>query len=274
MLDGELHTDRLGLVLGGGGARGLCHIGVWRVLQELGVRPDVVAGTSMGGLIGAFIAAGYDAEEMERIAHEVDWLRLINWGLTGRLLSGTRFRDWLGTLLPATFAELELPLVLTATDVVDGQLRYLHSGDLLTALQATTAYPGAMETVDAGDAILLDGGILNQIPVDGARFLGARRVIAVDATAFEPLEVRRGARRPGSRRPSGALREAMRAIDVMQAQLTTLRLALYRPDVLIDPRIEGVEITDFHKAGPAIAAGEAAARERAERLREFAAPAG
>ncbi|WP_425309957.1 patatin-like phospholipase family protein [Ammonicoccus fulvus] len=265
-----MQDDKLGLVLGGGGARGLCHIGVWRVLQELDIRPDVLAGTSMGGLIGAIIAAGHGADEMEQIARDVDWRRMINWGLTGRLLSGTRFRDWLGRYVPETFEELQVPLVLTATDVVDGRIRYLHTGDLITAIQATTAYPGALESVSLGESILVDGGILNQIPVDGARFLGARRIIAVNATPLETLENPAEAVQLSTRRSAaGALREAMRAIDIMQSQLTMVRLSLYQPDVLIDPRIEGVEITDFHKAALAIAAGESAARDRADKLREL-----
>lgn len=265
-----METDRIGLVLGGGGARGLCHIGVWRVLQEMNIRPDLLAGTSMGGLIGALIAAGHDADEMEKIARDVDWLRLLNWGLTGRLLSGARFRDWVGKYVPETFDELEVPLVLTATDVVDGQIRYLHTGDLITAIQATTAYPGALESVRMGESILVDGGILNQIPVDGARFLGARRIIAVNATPLETLENPNEAVQVSARRSAaGALREAMRAIDIMQSQLTMVRLSLYSPDVLIDPRIEGVAITDFHKSGLAIAAGDSAARDRADKLREL-----
>lgn len=259
--------NRLGLALGGGGARGLCHIGVWRVLDEMGIRPDVIAGTSMGGLIGAFIAAGHDADSMEKIAKDVDWLRLINWGLSGRLVSATRFRTWLSTHLPPTFEELEMPLVLTATDIVEGQIHYLHSGDLISALQATTAYPGALEAVPRGDALLVDGGILNQIPVDGARFLGARRVIAVNATALESLDRPPSTRAKRSWRPAtGAMREAMRAIDIMQAQLTMVRVSLYRPEVLIDPRIEGVEIQDFHKTALSIAAGADATRALEDRL--------
>lgn len=271
MLD-DTDPHRLGLVLGGGGARGLCHIGVWRVLEELGIRPDLIAGTSMGGLVGAFIAAGHDADALERIAKDVSWPKLINWGLTGRLVSTARFRTWLAEHLPETFEELELPLVLTATDIVEGQIHYLHSGDLITALQATVAYPGALDSVQVGDAVLVDGGVLNQIPVDGARFLGADRIIAVNATALEPLEESGSSR---SRRPAflrtgvTALREAMRAIDVMQTQLSTVRLSLYRPDVLIDPRIGGVELPDFHKAAQAIAAGEEATRAEADRLREL-----
>lgn len=273
MPDAALHASPLGIALGGGGARGLCHIGVWRVLQELGVHPDVVSGTSMGGLVGAFLAAGYSADDMEEISRSVGWRRMIDWGLSGRLLSTKRFLGWLGDHLPPTFEELELPLVLTATDIVDGQIHYLHSGDLYTAIRATTAYPGVVEPVPLGDAILVDGGILNQIPVDGALFLGARRVIAVNATALEPLEGPRDAEQAAARRSvTGALREAMRAIDVMQAQLSMVRVSLYRPDVFIDPRIEGVDLPDFHKAEQAIAAGEAATWEDADRLRELVRP--
>ena len=270
MMHDERPTGRLGLALGGGGARGLCHIGVWRVLEELDIRPDVLAGTSMGGLLGALIAAGHDAASLEKIERSVDWPRLINWGLTGGILSSERLRAWLRELLPDTFEELQIPLVLTAADVVEGQTRYLHTGDLITAIQATTAYPGALEPVTVGDSVLVDGGILNQIPVDGVRFLGAQRVIAVDATTLEPLErPEPGARTRTRRSPATSLRQAMRAIDVMQAQLTSVRLSLYRPDVLISPPIEGMTVADFRSSGVAIAAGEEATRARAEKLVEL-----
>lgn len=266
-------TGLVGLALGGGGARGLCHIGVWRVLEEIGLQPDVIAGTSMGGLVGAMIAAGHDADDLQRIARGVEWRHLIDWRLSGRLLSTRGFTSWLRDLVPETFEELEVPLVLTATDVVDGQLRYLSSGDLLTAIRATTAYPGAIQPVPVGDAILVDGGILNQIPTDAALFMGARRIVAVDATVLEPLVLPDASEKVRARRTlGGALREAMRAIDVMQSQLTVVRASLYRPDVLIDPRIDGVDITDFRKAEQAIRAGEEAAREQVDRLRELVTP--
>ena len=160
----EPRSHRIGLVLGGGGARGLCHIGVWRVLGELGIRPDALAGTSMGGLVAAFIAAGHDADSLERVASELSWPKMIEWSISGRVVSATRFRDWLAQHLPETFEQLDLPLVLTATDLVEGQTHYLHRGDLHEALQATVAYPGALDGVRVGDALLVDGGVLNQIP--------------------------------------------------------------------------------------------------------------
>lgn len=266
-----LIPNRLGLALGGGGARGLCHIGVLEVLEELGISADAISGTSMGGLIGALVAAGYDSTQLREIASSVSWTKLINWRSFGRLVSSKGFESWLRDLLPPTFEELELPLVLTATDVVKGRLRYLSEGDLITAVRATTAYPGVTEPVPLREELLVDGGILNQIPVDGALFLGARRVIAVNATALEPLEAHGDERTAGRRlQILGPLKEAFRAIDVMEAQLTAARLSLYRPDVLIDAHMDNVQISDFHRSAIAIQAGVDGARRHEQALRELA----
>ncbi|MDO5740523.1 MAG: patatin-like phospholipase family protein [Ornithinimicrobium sp.] len=258
---------RLGLALGGGGARGLCHLGVLQVLEELQIYPDVIAGTSMGGLVGAFIAAGYQAQELQRIAKDVRLSQLIDWRMSWRLVSTRALERLMEDHLPATFEELELPLVLTASNLVDGQIHYFRQGDLRTAIRATTAYPGFIEPVRLGDALLVDGGILNQLPVDGALFLGARRVIAVNATPLVRVELEQDDAAKARRRAGReTLREVFRSIDVMQAQLTTTRLSFYRPDVLLDPVMDGVEISDLHKGGIAIEAGVVAARERSEDL--------
>lgn len=256
----------LGLVLGGGGARGLCHVGVLRVLEELEIHPDVISGTSMGGLVGAFVAAGYTAAELEAIATDLRWRKLIDWNpLSGRLLNTRGFEEWLSTLLPRTFEELELPLVLTATNINDGRIYYARSGDLRRALRATTAYPGVIEPVRIGGATLVDGGLLNQIPVDGALLHGVRRVLAVNATPLSVID-HPGDEGQGRRLRWSAVRELARAADVMQAQLTMSRLSFYTPDLLLDPDVEGVELGDFHKARQAIEAGAASAATRAEAL--------
>lgn len=270
----EPHRPVIGLALGGGGARGLCHIGVMRVLEEEGIGVDVVSGTSMGGLIGAFIAAGYTSAQMTEIATDLRWTKLIDWSpLSGRLINTRGFERWLSDVLPATFEELEMPLVLTATDITDGRIHYSQSGDLITALRATTAYPGAIEPIAVGAARLVDGGLLNQIPVDGALFLGAHRVLAVNATPLAKVDhPREDAGSPRLKLRVGTVKELMRAVDVMQAQLTMARLSFYKPDVLLDPVIAGVEITDFHKADQAIEAGEHVAREHVDILRSLTGP--
>ncbi len=262
-------TSLLGLALGGGGARGLCHIGVLQVLEELDIRPDVISGTSMGGLIGAFIAAGYSGEQMAEIATDLRWRKLIDWSpFSGRLVNTKGLERWLADLLPATFEELELPLVLTATDLNDGRIHYSQHGDLIHALRATTAYPGALEPVTVGRARLVDGGLLNQIPVDGALFLGAHRVLAVNATPLARVD--HPVPEPGAPRHRvrlRSLRELLRAADVMQAQLSMARLSFFPADLVLDPDTDDMQIADFHRAGQAIQAGQDAARRQLEQLR-------
>ncbi|MVN87805.1 patatin [Deinococcus sp. HMF7620] len=256
-----------GLVLGGGGARGLAHVGVWEVLQAHGLRPGVVAGTSMGGLVGAFIAAGYSAADLERLARGVSWRRLLDFRPSPGLLRQSALRAWLSHHLPETFEELSTPLAITATDLLSGRAVYLTRGNLHDALRATTAYPGALEPVPYEDMLLSDGGILNQLPVDAALFLGARQVLAVNVTAPDPLELQERRvllwRREASLGPVRALR---RAVEIMQAQLTDARVNLYRPDVQLRPQLGDIDLITFGRTEQAIAAGREAALTQLPRL--------
>ncbi|GGR78557.1 patatin [Deinococcus sedimenti] len=276
-----------GLVLGGGGARGLAHIGVWRVLEEHGLTPGVLAGTSMGGLVGAFIAAGYGAAEMERLAGSVSWRRLLDLRPGPGLVRPAVVSAWLADHLPATFEELRLPLAVTATDLLSGRAVYLSRGNLHDALRATTAYPGAVEPLALDGMLLSDGGILNQVPVDAALFLGARRVLAVDVTAPDPLTLperrghlwrrlsrEQGGTGPGAGHPGATLGAAQlgtvqtlrRAVEIMQAQLTDARVGLYRPDVLLRPTLRDVDLLNFRRADVAVQAGADAALAQLPRL--------
>ncbi|CAM4456922.1 patatin-like phospholipase family protein [Deinococcus marmoris] len=257
-----------GLVLGGGGARGLAHIGVWQVLEEAGLRPSVVTGTSMGGLVGAFIAAGYSGAELERISGTVSWRRLLDWRPGTGLLKISAMEGWLAHNLPQTFEELSLPLAITATDMLTGRGVYLTRGSLFDALRATSAYPGALDSVPVQGMLLSDGGILNQVPVDAALFLGVQKVLAVDVTAPDALELHERRvllwKREASLSPVRALR---RAVEIMQAQLTDARLSLYRPDVLLRPRLGNIDLMNFNRTDQAIAAGRDAALEDLPRLK-------
>lgn len=118
-----------GLVLGGGGARALAQIGVWRVLEEAGLLPQVLAGTSMGGLVAAFIAAGLSADELGQVVEDVSWLRLLDLRPGTGLLSDSAFEAGLARHLPPTFEELKRPLCVTATDLLTGRQVYLASGE-------------------------------------------------------------------------------------------------------------------------------------------------
>jgi NTE family protein len=169
----------IGLVLSGGGARGLAHIGVLRVLEKEGIPIDYLAGASMGGVIAAGYAAGMSPDDLEKEALTVTQtrrlLRLIDPALAnGGLIRGQRllayFEQHVGQ---RTFSDLRLPLALVAVDLNSHQEIILRDGPVALALRATTAVPGALMPVEMNGWRLVDGGVLNNLPVDVARSMGA-----------------------------------------------------------------------------------------------------
>lgn len=176
----------IGVALGGGGARGLPHLGVLRVLEREGIPVDLVTGTSMGALIGGAYAAGFSAEEMcaetiklgnlKRLVTFVDW-----WpSLSGQ--SGRQVMDYLQTYIGMNriFSELARPLAVMAVDLNTGQPVTMREGYVVEALRASMSVPGVYQPVEIGQKRLIDGGVLNNVPADVARAMGADVVIAVD----------------------------------------------------------------------------------------------
>lgn len=172
----------VGLVLSGGGARGFAHIGVLRVLERVGAKFDVIAGTSMGAILGAIYATGKSAEELYELARHVNWRNVVDLSLNTGLLKGDRFEGFLSEILPQTFEELEIPLAVVATDIESGEEVVMSEGDLPSAVRASAAFPGAFEPVHIEGRTLADGGIVNNLPVNAVSWLGANRVIASDVT--------------------------------------------------------------------------------------------
>jgi NTE family protein len=172
-----IHKPRLGLALSGGGARGLAHIGVLKILAREGIPIDCLSGTSMGGVIAAGYAAGMSPMDMEREAIATTRLRkLIRLADPGipdpGLLRGQRLLEYFESLLgKRTFAELEYPLALVAVDMIARQEVVLSEGTVSLALRATTAIPGLISPVETDGMQLVDGGLLDNLPVDAVRNL-------------------------------------------------------------------------------------------------------
>jgi NTE family protein len=189
------HRPRIGLALGSGAARGLAHIGVLKVLDEAAIPIDVIAGTSIGALIGALYAAGVSPRRMEEITCNLNWrdmARLLDPVLpTSGLLDSNRVARFMARLLPVdTFEKLRIPLAVTATDVETGEALIIRKGNLREGLRATIAFPGIFAPVPFGTRFLVDGGLCNPVPAEIAYNMGATRVIGV--CAIPPV------RKPGS----------------------------------------------------------------------------
>lgn len=302
--------QRLGLALGSGAARGLAHIGVLKVLEAEKITVDCIAGTSIGAFIGALYAAGTPIERMEEVARNVDWrqlARLISPILpTTSLLDGRKVARFISELLPArSFEELRIPLAMTATDVESGALMVIRKGGLEEALRAALAFPGIFPPVQVGQRFLVDGGLVNPVPIDVARSLGASQVIGVCAipevekrpteTSLAP-KIQRNGKTPllnvfnsgsverllreiwpggdeeppaddSDRRPPNILRVCAQSIVIMENEINALRLGRYDADVLIRPDLNGLHLLDFHHADKIIEAGVQATLPLVEKIR-------
>lgn len=269
----------VGLALGGGGARGFAHIGVFRALSEAGHVPTAVAGCSMGGIVGAFIAAGYDVAKIEQTFRSTNPIKLLDRSRGGALMGSRGIAQELSRHLPETFESLELPFSVTAVDVNLGRLVVLRSGPLIPALRATSALPGILSPVHLGGRTLIDGGLLNNLPVDLARAATLDPIVAVDVSTppnrdlqvhpddnawkklVEPIA--------HGRRPF-IVELFVKAYDIPQALITEMRLAVNPPDLLIRPPLDpSFKLEDYHKFDQALDVGFRAAEKQ---LRDFPAP--
>lgn len=200
-------TGKLGLALGGGAALGWSHIGIIQVLEENGIKPDIVTGTSIGSVIGACYVAG-EMEALERIARGMNWRRMIRLadiqvGKNG-LLGGEPVVDLLRQYLAERRIEdLDRPFAAVACDLVSGDQVTFDRGDIVDALRASIAIPGVFTPVQSGKRLLVDGGLLNTVPISTCRILGADFVIGVNIVGdFEGQAAAAGLLRPSDGKPS------------------------------------------------------------------------
>ncbi len=291
---------KVGLVLSGGGARGFAHIGVIRVLEELGVQVEVLTATSMGSIVGGGYAAGYTAGEMQNIVANVDWTAIfsarapreeLNWrrkeddyknlaageiGISGgkpALPAGAISSQNLDLFLRSItkpvnavndLARLPIPFAAMATNLETGKLVVMQRGATLEqAMRASMSVPGAFPPFDFRGQLLVDGGLVRNLPVDYARKMGAEVVIAVNVGT--PLS--------GRAELGNLFGVAGQMINILTEQNVEVSLSHLGPqDILITPDLKDFSAADFDQWAKIIAAGEAAARAAVERLRRLAVP--
>ena len=273
---------RIGLALGSGSARGWAHIGAIRALEERGVRPDMVCGTSIGALVAAAYAAG-ELDGLEKWVTGLAWttvVRLmdITWR-PGGLIRGQRlfnlFRD---TFKDADIAELQMPFGAVATELSSGRELWLREGKVLEAVRASCAMPGLFTPVIRSGAVLVDGGLVNPVPVSMCRAMGADLVIAVDLSWGKLGAYRDRAKRTLVTRDVPAGHDESKiadpripsvfevfttSLDIVEQRVARSRLAGEPADVLITPLLPDFATMDYHRAKEAIAEGRTAVERMA-----------
>lgn len=238
---------KLGLALGGGGARGLAHIGVIKALKELNIPIHFVAGTSIGAIIGGAFAAGI-MDKAEKWVSTPNWKKLpklfLDLHLSKKaLIRGDKIEKFFREMIAAkTFDELNLPFAAIATDLMTGEEVVLRNGEVHTALRASMSIPGVFCPVMRDGKVLVDGGLVNPLPIEVCRQLGADKVIAVDLNCRgqdEPIKAY------GALNVLSIIDETFRVVmNIAQKRY----FPIPTPDIVLRPPVGDISILDFHKA--------------------------
>lgn len=268
---------KVGLALGGGGARGAAHIGVIMELERLGVRPSLITGTSIGGLVGALYAAGLTCSDLSDCFKQMSVSSMYSFAASLPALTGVNKIELLleSFIGRPKFSDLGIPLALVTTDLVTRKEVILDEGDVITAVLATIAIPILFPPVEIDGLVLTDGGILNNTPFNIVRARGATYVIAVDLSNTSPYGT---PDKPGPP-PTGVIAKALAltqrrktwqimsvVADIITAQTLQKHLAISRPEILLQPNMGSIGLFDFHRLDEGIEAGRTAVREVEKQL--------
>ncbi|NYT58260.1 patatin-like phospholipase RssA [Alcaligenaceae bacterium] len=301
----QLNQAKIGLALGSGSARGWSHIGVIRVLEEAGIKPDIVCGTSVGSLVGAAYVDG-QLEPFEKWVRGLTWqsvMGLLDFTITGGLIHGEK----LFAYLRSHFSEKDITSLskafgAVATELVTGREVWLRDGSVIDAVRASAALPGLFKPVEMNGRLLVDGALVNPVPVSLCRAMGADIVIAVDlnsdligrhfdleqatpepeepepttfSSMLEKLPLKLGLLKseqngPISTIPLPSIFDVLSiSLNIMQVRITRSRLAGEPADILIRPRLANLALMDYHRAAQAIDEGERATRQVLDELKEL-----
>jgi NTE family protein len=239
---------RIGLALGGGAARGFAHIGVIQVLEEAGIKPELVVGTSAGSLVAAMYASGKSGAELGMLALSMDESALTDWSFPGRgVIRGEALARYVREQTRGlTIEKMILPLGIVATDLDSGQPILFQRGDPGVAVRASSAVPAVFQPVRIGDREYVDGGLVSPVPVRFARQMGAELVLAVDISSP-----------PDGQATGDPMRMLLQTFAIMGKSINTLELR--DADVVLRPRLNGVGSADFTARQRSIMAGREAA---------------
>jgi NTE family protein len=238
---------RIGLALGGGAARGFAHIGVIQVLEEAGIRPDMVVGTSAGSLVAAMYAAGKTGAELQTLAQSMDESAITDWSFPGRgLIRGEALARYVREQTGGrSIEQMRLPLGIVATDLDNGSPILFQRGDTGIAVRASSAVPAVFQPVKIGSREYVDGGLVSPVPVRFARQMGAELVIAVDISSA-----------PDGGATGDAFRMLLQTFAIMSRSINQFELR--EAELVIRPALQGVSSADFAARSRAIQSGREA----------------
>ena len=249
---------RIGLALGGGAARGFAHVGVIQVLEEAGIKVDLVAGTSAGSLVAAIYASGKNGVQLQQVSEAMEEAMLTDWTLplfNRGMLRGEAMARYVNTQVAGRLIEaMPLPLGIVATDLNSGEAILFRRGDTGSAVRASSAVPSVFQPVKIAGHEYVDGGLVSPVPVRSARQMGAELVIAVDISSA-----------PEGNPAGDTLQVLLQTFAIMGKSINTFELR--DADVVVRPSLTGIGSADFGSRRRSIEAGRQAMLARLPQLK-------
>lgn len=249
---------KIGLALGSGAARGLAHIGVLKVLEEEQIAVHRIAGTSAGSLIGSLFCSGFSWQKIKETARDIDWGDLVSptWPTLG-IVSPEKIEKTLSRLLQGRgFDDLAIPFGAVAVDITTGEEVVLRSGSVARAVRASCSIPGIFEPTEIEGRLLVDGGLVNDVPTTVVKDMGADRVIGVDLNADRVVP----------KRPENLIEIFYRSLNILI--YNSAQRARRVADVMVVPRLEGFAYHDLGRLDELIEQGERAMRDQIEKVKK------
>ncbi|MDI3534537.1 MAG: hypothetical protein PWQ82_902 [Thermosediminibacterales bacterium] len=248
---------KIGLALGGGAARGYAHIGVIKVLTEEKIPIDFISGTSIGALIGALYSVGIDIQMLEKLALSIKRENWVDFIIPRKgLLAGKKIEQIIRLLTKnKNLEEVDIPLTVTATDLKTGKEVLLRKGNIAKAVRASISIPGIFVPVIMENMILVDGAVLNKVPADAVRQMGADIVIAVDLGFDKRIRL------------NNIYDILLQTFDIMGREL--LKTKILNADIIIRPKLGDIDPSNFNQPKDCIIEGEKAARDALPKILQF-----
>jgi len=254
-LSDKFANKKIGLALGGGAARGAAHIGVLKAFEEYNLKFDFISGTSIGSVIGACMAAGLSWQEMKEVAYNLELPDILKWKKWDIGYDPAAIGEFLDNLIgKKDFNELDLPFAAVATDVKHAKERVFKHGSIQKAIQASCALPGLFVPIKENGTVLVDGGVVNNIPSNVVKDMGAEIIFAVDLNGELPeMEL------------EGDLIETLYAVFIIMARNNS-QIGYHNADFVIAPKLEKYPYYKINKADEMFELGYKAAKEKIEQI--------
>jgi NTE family protein len=237
-------AKKIGLALGGGGARGLCHIRFLQVMEKLNITPVIISGTSIGAIIGAFWAGGTSAEELLKLIENINFAKLTKlfdfsiFGGSGLIKGKAVVEFFEQNLKIKTFEELKIPLKIVATDFWNRKEVIIEKGDIVTAIRASSSIPGLFNPEERNGIILTDGGATNPLPYD---------LLCAECDAIIAIDVSGERSKNDKTKKPQMFESILDTFLIMERSIVENKMKNSKPDLYIKPKLENFELLDFHK---------------------------